>query len=83
MSFVIPKDFRKANGKILVTVGEKEKAVMKKSAKDIVEINSNYIGVILPEIGHGVSLAMPDFFNHMVEAWIHEGNLPKECKVIS
>jgi pimeloyl-ACP methyl ester carboxylesterase len=83
MSFKIPKDFRKANGKILVTVGEKEKAIMKKSAKDIVETNSNCIGVILPKIGHGVSLAMPDFFNHMVETWIHEGHLPKECKVIT
>ncbi|PEA54270.1 alpha/beta hydrolase [Bacillus pseudomycoides] len=83
MSFEIPKDFRKANGKILVTVGEREKTVMKKSAKDIVETNSNCIGVIIPKIGHGVPLAMPDFFNHMVETWIHEGNLPKECKVIS
>ncbi len=83
MSFEIPKNFRKANGKILVTVGEREKSVMKKSAKDIVETNSNCIGVIIPKIGHGVPLAMPDFFNHMVETWIHEGNLPKECEVIS
>ncbi|MBU5438588.1 alpha/beta hydrolase [Tissierella sp. MSJ-40] len=83
MSFRIPKDFRKANGKILVTVGEREKSVMKKSAKDIVEANSNCIGVIIPKIGHGVPLATPEFFNHMVETWIHEGNLPKECKEIN
>lgn len=83
MSFEIPQDFRKATGRILVTVGEKEKAIMKKSAKDIVEANSNCIGGILPKIGHGVSLVMPDFFNHMVETWINEGNLPKECKLIS
>lgn len=82
MSFKIPEDFRKATGKILVTVGEKEKAIMKKSAKDIVEANSNCSGVILPKVGHGAPLAMPDFFNHMVEVWIDEGNLPKECKVI-
>jgi len=83
MSFEIPKNFRKANAKILVTVGEREKAVMKKSAIEIVETNSNCIGVIIPKIGHGVSLAMPEFFNEMVETWILEGNLPKECKVIS
>ena len=70
MSFHIPKDFNKANGKILVTVGEKEKAIMKNSVKDLVEANSNCIGVIIPKIGHGVSLAMPDFFNQMVESWI-------------
>ena len=83
MSFEIPKDFSEATGKILVTVGELEKTIMKKSAKDIVKANSNCIGVILPEIGHGVSLVLPDFFNHMVETWLLEGNLPKECTVIS
>ena len=83
MSFEIPKNFRKASGKILVTVGEKEKAIMKKSAKDIVETNPNCVGVIIPKIGHGASLALPDFFNLMVETWIHKGKLPKECKMIS
>ncbi|UHA75265.1 alpha/beta fold hydrolase [Paenibacillus sp. 481] len=82
MSFKIPNDFRKTNGKILVTVGEKEKAVMKKSAKDIVATSPNCIGVIIPEIGHGFPLAMPDFFNQMVATWIHEGGLPEECKMI-
>ncbi|MFC7684844.1 alpha/beta fold hydrolase [Ureibacillus sp. GCM10028918] len=83
MSFEIPKDFEKASTKILVTVGEKEKAIMKKSAKDIVEANSNCIGIILPKIGHGIPLAMPAYFNQMVEAWIEESKLPKDCKVVS
>lgn len=83
MSFEIPKGFSKAKGKLLVTVGEKEKGVMKKSAKDIVNANLNGTGIILPKVGHGISLAMPDFFNHLVEGWIQEEKLPKECKVIS
>lgn len=82
MSFGIPQSFREAHGKILVTVGAKEKAIMKKSAKDLVEANSNCTGVIIPEMGHGVPMAMPDFFNQMVESWIQEGALPKECIVI-
>lgn len=82
MSFAIPKDFRQARGKILVTVGEKEKAMMKKSAKDLVEANSNSIGAILPQMGHGVPLAMPEFFNKIVETWVNEGKIPKECKKI-
>lgn len=82
MSFEIPADFRKATGKLLVTVGEKEKAVMKESAKDIVKANSNCTGVVIPEIGHGVSLAKPDFFNLLVEAWVEKGSLPPECKTI-
>ncbi|TCZ78313.1 alpha/beta hydrolase [Paenibacillus albiflavus] len=82
MSFEIPKDFQKANGKILVTVGEREKAVMKKSAKDIVASNSNCSGVIIPQIGHGISMAKPDFFNQMIETWIHKGSLPEGEKII-
>lgn len=82
MSFNIPKDFVKATGKILVTVGEKEKAVMRKSAKDIVDANPNCVGVIIPGIGHGVSMARPDFFNLMTEKWICGDDLPKECRMI-
>ncbi|WP_120037429.1 alpha/beta hydrolase [Bacillus sp. PK3_68] len=82
-SFGIPADFKKANGKILVTVGEKEKAIMKKSAKDIVDANSHCIGIGIPNIGHGAPLAMPDFFNRMVETWINEDGLPQDCIVIS
>lgn len=82
MSFGIPQSFREAHGKILVTVGAKEKAIMKKSAKDLVEANSNCTGVIIPEMGHGVPMAMPDFFNQMVKSWIQEGAVPKECIVI-
>lgn len=82
MSFEIPKDFCKATGKLLVTVGEKEKAVMKASAKELVKANENCTGVLIPKIGHGIPIAKPDFFNQMVEAWISEGRLPKEGKVI-
>lgn len=82
MSFGIPQSFREAHGKILVTVGAKEKAIMKKSAKDLVETSPNCTGAIIPEVGHGVPIAMPDFFNQMVESWIQEGALPKECIVI-
>lgn len=82
MTFEIPKDFCKANGRILVTVGEKERAMMKKSALDIVKSNKNCLGILIPNTGHGASLVIPDFFNNMIEAWITEGTWPKECKVI-
>ncbi|KKI91970.1 hydrolase [Bacillus sp. SA1-12] len=82
MAFEIPNKFKKANGKILVTVGEREKSVMKKSASDIVSNNPNSIGIIIPDIGHGVSLAKPDLFNQMVKMWVEDTSLPKEVKVI-
>lgn len=77
-----PKDFNKANGRILVTVGEKENAMMNKSALDIVRANKNCLGIEIPNNGHGAPLAIPDFFNKMIEAWLTEGTWPKECKVI-
>lgn len=83
MSFEIPKDFNKAKGRILVTVGEKEKAVMKKSAKDIVSYNPNCIGVIIPHVGHGISLVNPDYFNQMIETWLQECALPQDVITIS
>lgn len=82
MSFEIPKEFTKSTTKILVTVGEKEKAIMIKSAKDIVTSNSNCTGIILPKVGHGIPTAQPDFFNRLVEAWIEKSELPKECNLV-
>ncbi|CAG9620332.1 alpha/beta fold hydrolase [Sutcliffiella rhizosphaerae] len=82
MSFGIPEDFKRANTKILVTVGEKEKSIMIKSAREIVAANTNCTGIIIPKVGHGVSLAKPDYFNHMVEDWLQKGTLPEDGRVI-
>lgn len=76
MSFRIPKDFSRSKAKILITVGNHEKQIMKKSVSDLVDKNMNCKGVIIPSVGHGVSLALPDLFNKMIEAWIHDRELP-------
>ena len=83
MSFEIPANFNKARARILVTAGEKEKAIMKKSAADIVQSNPNCIGMIIPNIGHGLSLANPTFFNQIIEGWIVAGRTPAEGKLIT
>lgn len=72
MSYQIPENFKNASGQILVTVGEKEKSIMKKSFTDILNSNSSAKGIIIPKIGHGISLAKPDLFNKLVEDWITE-----------
>lgn len=73
--FEIPDNFKKAKGKILVTVGEKGKAVIKNSATDLVESNPNCKGLTIPRIGQGILLASPDFFNRIIEEWIGEGSI--------
>lgn len=70
MSFGIPDHFNRASGQILITAGEKEKGMMKKSVHDLVQCNSNCEGLIIPDVGHGVSLAKPELFNEMIENWI-------------
>ncbi|RKL65755.1 alpha/beta hydrolase [Salipaludibacillus neizhouensis] len=75
ISFQIPEGFHKAECNILVTVGAREKTIMKKSAKDIVSSNTNCVGMIIPKVGHGISLANPDYFNVMIENWIEDGVL--------
>ncbi|MEH7381025.1 alpha/beta hydrolase [Bacillus sp. JJ1533] len=82
MSFTIPTDFQKVNSNILVTVGEQEKSMMKKSVNDLVKANQHVTGVLIPNMGHGVSMAMPDFFNQMVEEWINKREVPRDCKII-
>ncbi|MFF2484234.1 alpha/beta fold hydrolase [Paenibacillus sp. NPDC058071] len=82
MSFRIPDGFGQSTASILVTVGEKERAVMKQSAQALAAANSNATGIVISGIGHGVSMAMPAFFNEMIDSWIREGRLPDKCRVI-
>lgn len=77
MSFEIPSGFQQAASKILVTVGEKEKAIMKKSALDIVSHHANCTGIMISDVGHGISLVNPEFFNQMLEKWLQDGSLPQ------
>ncbi|UXJ67282.1 alpha/beta fold hydrolase [Lysinibacillus fusiformis] len=76
MTFSIPRNFHNAQGHILITVGNQEKKIMKKSAQVLVQSHPNAKGILLNNIGHGVSLAQPAFFNRFVENWIKEGQLP-------
>lgn len=70
MTFTIPTNFERVSSKILVTVGEKEKKIMRDSMNEIVKSNTNCQGKIIPHIGHGFSLANPNLFNTMLEEWI-------------
>ncbi len=76
MSFGIPADFKKSTAKTLVTVGAREKAMMRYSAADIVAINANCKGVVIPNMGHGLPMANAGLFNGIVESWINDAALP-------
>lgn len=33
-------------------------------------------------VGHGIPLANPDYFNRMVEEWLQKGVLPSDVKIL-
>jgi len=70
MSYQIPPNFHLAKGKILITVGEKEKKIMKQSKDLLLEANPNIEGMVIPNIGHGISLAKPAYFNELIVKWL-------------
>jgi pimeloyl-ACP methyl ester carboxylesterase len=80
MSFTIPDHFHKATGRILITAGEKEKKIMQLSLIALVEHNSNCRGVVIPDMGHGLSFADPAYFNQLLEGLIDGRSNPAEVK---
>ncbi|GIN92640.1 hydrolase [Siminovitchia terrae] len=83
MSFKVPSDFKLASSNMLVTVGENENKLMKKSAKDIVNSNLNCHGVLISGVGHGLPLANPQLFNKMVKDWIEKHSNMEDEKFTS
>lgn len=83
LAYELPGNFSQVTARMLVMVGEKEKKMMKRSAADIVNENRNATGLIVPGIGHGISLANPALFNNLVRKWLERGLLPPEMKIIN
>ncbi|WP_309118409.1 alpha/beta hydrolase [Paenibacillus sp.] len=76
MSFTIPDGYSKTETNVLVTVGAREKGVMKRSMDELVASHPNSVGIVIPDVGHGAPLAKPESFNRLLEAWIRGEPLP-------
>ncbi|WP_432359927.1 alpha/beta fold hydrolase [Sporosarcina sp. UB5] len=70
MAYSLPENISKSAARILVTAGEKEKGLVKKSVRKIVEVNEHYEYFFVPDIGHGFPVAKADLFNEVLEGWI-------------
>lgn len=82
MTYTLPGNFSQAKAEILVTVGEKEKGIMRKSAEDLVQAHPASNGIIFPQVGHGIPLANPDLFNRTLDAWVNKQPLPEELRLL-
>src|SRR5690625_1364422 len=78
MSFSIPEGFRTTRSRILVLTGKKENLIIKKSITDILESNKKCLGVVIPGVGHGISLHNPTYFNKLIEEWIENERIPDD-----
>lgn len=81
MSFKLPARFSEASADILVTFGEKERGILKTSAREIGNKNAYCRCMMIPCTGHGTPLAQPELFNEMVEKWFFRGDIPKEWRI--
>lgn len=70
MLFSIPDSFRKAKANILVTVGEKEKSIMKTSAEMIASRHRESVSLIISGVGHTAPLAVPNVFNQLIRSFM-------------
>ncbi|WP_233354850.1 alpha/beta fold hydrolase [Paenibacillus sp. JZ16] len=77
MSYSISPRIQESTTKLLVTVGEKERGIVKKSAEDLVQLSENADGIIFPGVGHGIPLADPALFNRVVNHWLNTGTIPE------
>ncbi|MBE1554190.1 alpha/beta fold hydrolase [Sporosarcina limicola] len=75
MSYILPDRFSTSTARILVTVGERERGIMKKSAAMMAHGNANCESLIVQKVGHGFSVAQPELFNQVVEAWMQEKSI--------
>lgn len=68
--FKIPEEVKKCLVPTLVLVGEKERSMMLKSAKDLVTQIPKAEGYIVKGVGHGFNFENPQLFNEVLRAWL-------------
>lgn len=82
MTYSIPAGFRDAQTNLLITVGAKEKRMMRQSARDLKSSSAKVSAVSFNEIGHGASMASPDLFNQLLESWLGQKPLPEGVSIL-
>jgi pimeloyl-ACP methyl ester carboxylesterase len=74
--FKIPKLPASSKSKLLVMAGEKDYNIIKDSTKEIIG-KSKAKGAVALGVGHLWNMETPHNFNKVLEAWIHDKQLPK------
>lgn len=76
MSFRLPPGLERADLPVLVVVGQLERKVMLRSARELVAALPDAEGYVVANVGHNWNLEAPYLFTQMVRAWITGNPLP-------
>ncbi|OLP65695.1 hypothetical protein BACPU_13130 [Bacillus pumilus] len=82
LHYKLPSTFQQTKARILVTVGEKERGIMKRSAKKITNAHPEAVGVIVPAIGHTFTFERKELFTEMIKRFVEMHDLPAELREI-
>ena len=82
MSYAVSPAIQETTTKLLITVGEKERGSLKKSAEDLEKLCVHADRIVFPGIGHGIPLADPGLFNRVVDHWLVTGTVPEDITLI-
>ncbi|HLR11861.1 MAG TPA: alpha/beta hydrolase [Sporosarcina sp.] len=72
LQFSLPPHLDETSTKVLVTVGGKERRIMKQSARLIVQANHTFQLIECLQIGHHFPLSHPQAFNQLLRTWIEQ-----------
>lgn len=70
LQFSLPPNLQETSTKVLVTVGGKERPMMRQSAQRIASANQNFQLIECAAIGHHFPLSHPQAFNQLIRMWI-------------
>lgn len=83
LGFRLPPGLDRAAAPVLVTAGQNELGVMRRSVRDLVKALPNARGYLAPRLGHTWNLQSPDLFTRTLKAWITDQRLPKELSAFN
>lgn len=82
-SFTTPSSFYTYPHNLLVTVGEKEKKIMKDSMLEIAAGKQNVQAIIFPGVGHSAPLSDHNRFNRLLEEWIIHNKIIDDVRKVT
>ena len=78
LEFDLPEGLERFTGEMLITIGEKEEKLLKRSVEKLKRAVPDARIEVIPNVKHGFSLAEPASFNEMLEEWIQANSIDEQ-----